>query len=107
MGYNIIVSTVDGKPTTHQVDIEGEIAQRTIDSEINFDTVKLPEDAVVIEQQPDCVQYLASRGLTPSDGLFFYAPSQRDRIIIPVEWQSRPIGFVARAMSADTRSMST
>jgi hypothetical protein len=82
---------------------EGEVVQRKLDSEIKFDAVKLPADAVVIVQQPDCVQYLASRGLTPSDGLFFYAPSQRDRIIIPVEWQSKPIGFVARAMSADTR----
>ena len=71
--------------------------------EIKFDAVQLPKDAVVIQEQSDCVQYLASRGLTPSDGMFFYAPSQRDRIIIPVEWQSRPIGFVARAMSADTR----
>ena len=82
---------------------EGEVAQRKLDNEIKFDAVQLPKDAVVIQEQSDCVQYLASRGLTPSDGMFFYAPSQRDRIIIPVEWQSRPIGFVARAMSADTR----
>ena len=66
---------------------------------INFHPGEFPKDAVLVDTQTDCVNYLESRGLHPTDYDFYYAPdTMKNRIIVPIKWQNITTGYVARAM---------
>ncbi len=71
--------------------------------EINFQYQPLPKDAVPVTTQSDCVEYLQSRGFTHKDYQFYYSPTMKSRIIVPIVWRNKNIGFVARGMSKDIR----
>lgn len=69
--------------------------QKKYDDEIKFDTIKLPDDAEPIRTN----SYLLERGIIDVPHTFYEAPkSMKDRVIIPIKWQGRLIGYVARAV---------
>ena len=68
--------------------------QKKLDDEIKFDTIKLPEDAEPIRTN----QYLMERGIVDVPHTFYEAPkSMKDRVIVPIRWHHKLIGYVARA----------
>ena len=68
--------------------------QKKLDNEIKFDTVKLPEDAEPIRTN----SYLMERGIGDVPHTFYEAPkSMKDRVIVPIRWHNKLIGYVARA----------
>ena len=48
--------------------------------------------------QKQCVDYISSRGFTTQDFNFYHAPSMHTRVIVPILYQNKNIGYVARAM---------
>ena len=71
--------------------------------DIDFKYQALPKDATVVTDQKDCVDYIASRGFTTQNFLFYYAPSMKTRIIVPIRYQNKTIGFVARGMHKEIK----
>ena len=71
--------------------------------DINFKYQALPKDATVVTDQKDCVDYIASRGFTTQNFSFYYAPSMKTRIIVPIRYQNKNIGFVARGMHKEIK----
>lgn len=71
--------------------------------DIDFKYQALPKDATVVTDQKDCVDYIASRGFTTQNFLFYYAPSMKTRIIVPIRYQNKNIGFVARGMHKEIK----
>ena len=45
---------------------------RELESSVNFKTMLVPEDAVVVKQNTEAEKYLQSRGLSVNDYLFYY-----------------------------------
>ena len=71
--------------------------------DVDFKYQPLPKDAVPVITQSECVEYLAGRGMQPHDYKFYYSPTMKTRIIIPVIWQNKNIGFVARGITPDIK----
>ena len=71
--------------------------------DVDFTYQPLPKDAVSVTTQPELIDYLATRGIAPQDYKFYYSPTIKTRIIIPVTWQNKNIGFVARGLTSDIR----
>ena len=71
--------------------------------DIDFKYQPLPKDAVVVSTQTDCVEYLAGRGFAPQDFKFYYSPTMKTRVIVPITWQNKNIGFVARGITPDIK----
>ena len=71
--------------------------------DVDFTYQPLPKDAVPVITQSECVEYLAGRGMQPHDYKFYYSPTMKTRIIIPVIWQNKNIGFVARGITPDIK----
>ncbi len=72
--------------------------------DIDFKYQPLPKDAQPITTQQPCIDYLASRGFATTDDFkFYYSPTMKTRVIVPIHWQHKPIGFVARGMSTDIK----
>lgn len=71
--------------------------------DIDFKYQALPKDATVVTDQKDCVDYIASRGFTTQNFSFYYAPSMKTRIIVPIRYQNKNIGFVARGMHKEIK----
>ncbi len=72
--------------------------------DIDFKYQPLPKDAQPITTQQPCIDYLASRGFSTTDDFkFYYSPTMKTRVIVPIHWQHKPIGFVARGMSTDIK----
>jgi DNA primase len=71
--------------------------------DVDFKYQPLPKDAVPVITQPELIDYLATRGIAPQDYKFYYSPTMKTRIIIPVIWQNKNIGFVARGLTSDIR----
>jgi DNA primase len=71
--------------------------------EISFQYQSLPKDSQKVTHQTDCIEYLSSRGFTTKDFDFYYSPTMKTRIIVPIVWQNKNIGFVARGLSPDIR----
>ena len=71
--------------------------------DVDFTYQPLPKDSVPVSAQQQCVEYLATRGVQPLDYKFYYSPTMKTRIIIPVVWQNKNIGFVARGINPDIK----
>ena len=72
--------------------------------DVNFDYSPLPKDAQLVHTQQQCVDYLKSRGFNANEKFkFYYSPTMKTRIIVPIQWQNKNIGFVARGMSANIK----
>ena len=71
--------------------------------EINFQYQALPKNSMPVTTQTECVQYLATRGLSPANFKFYHSATMNTRIIVPIVWQNKNIGFVARGLSTDIR----
>jgi len=71
--------------------------------DVDFTYQPLPKDAVPVTTQPELIDYLATRGIAPQDYKFYYSPTMKTRIIIPVTWHNKNIGFVARGITPDIR----
>ena len=68
--------------------------------EVDFKYQPLPKDAVLVNDQSECVEYLAGRGFAPQDFKFYHSPTMKTRIIVPITWQNKNIGFVARGIQS-------
>lgn len=71
--------------------------------EINFQYQALPKNSIPVTTQTECVQYLVTRGLSPANFKFYHSATMNTRIIVPIVWQNKNIGFVARGLSTDIR----
>ena len=71
--------------------------------DIDFKYQPLPKDAVPVTTQTECVEYLAGRGFAPQDFKFYYSPTMKTRVIVPITWQNKNIGFVARGITPDIK----
>lgn len=71
--------------------------------DIDFQFQSLPKDSELIVDQTECVNYLASRGFSTKDYKFYYSPTMKTRVIVPIVWQNKNIGFVARGMTPDIK----
>ena len=71
--------------------------------DVDFTYQPLPKDSVPVSAQQQCVEYLATRGVQPLDYKFYYSPTMKTRIIIPVVWQNKNIGFVARGTNPNIK----
>lgn len=89
---NSVISKLTMKAMAIAQDVNPE--QKKYDDEIKFDTVRLPSDAEPIRTNP----YLLERGIIDVPHTFYEAPkTMKDRVIVPIKWHGRNIGYVARA----------
>ena len=71
--------------------------------DVDFAYQPLPKDAVPVTAQQQCVEYLATRGMQSQDYKFYHSPTMKTRIIVPVIWHNKNIGFVARGITQDIK----
>jgi len=98
-----VASSEIGKLSMQAMKLSQEVSphQHTQKEEIKFTTAPLPKDAIKIASQID---YLTQRGMSHTEFDFYYADqTHKGRIIIPIVWQKRNIGYVARAIDPQTK----
>ena len=98
LGWLNVSSSIIGKLSMQAIALSQEVnpEQKKLDDEIKFDTIRLPTDAEPIRTNP----YLIERGIIDVPHTLYEAPkSMKDRVIVPIKWQGRLIGYVARAMT--------
>ena len=79
----------------HAQDIDPKVKE--LETKVNFAPMQLPDDAVVIKADTEAEKYLQARGLAVTDYLFYESPTMKHRVIVPIAWRGRYIGYVARA----------
>lgn len=79
----------------HAQDVDPKVKE--LETKVNFTPMQLPDDAVVIKGNTEAEKYLQARGLAVTDYLFYESPTMKHRVIVPIAWRGRYIGYVARA----------
>ena len=79
----------------HAQDVDPKVKE--LETKVNFTPMQLPDDSIVIQENTEAEKYLQARGLNATDYLFYESPTMKHRVIVPIAWRGRYIGYVARA----------